>query len=108
MCEKEKGKLLKIYIDETQKWKHTSLYHAIIVELNRLNVRGATVYRGIEGFGDKHQIHTARILDTSSGLPVIIEVVDTGEQIDRILEAIKPMVNKGFIVVADVEFIDIH
>jgi hypothetical protein len=108
MEEARKGKLLKIYINETEKWKHTSLYHAIILEINKLGTRGATVYRGIEGFGGNHEIHTARVLDISTGLPVIIEVIDTEEEINRILDVVKPMIKKGFLVLADVDFIDIH
>lgn len=104
----QKGKLLKIYVNEAEKWRHTSLYHAVILELNKLGIRGATVYRGIEGFGSDHKIHTARILDTTFDLPIVIEAVDSEEKIKEAVDLIKPMVKRGFILIADVEFIDIH
>lgn len=107
----QKGKLLKIYLNEnaTIKEKHRfvsrNLYHAIVQKLHDSGIRGATVIRGIEGYGGDGFIHTTNIVDLSFDLPIIIEVVDTEEKIDAVLPEIKAMVKKGVILTIPVEMI---
>ena len=100
-----KCKILKIYISEDSKYKNHNLYHALVLKLKELGMAGVTVTRGIEGYGQGQRLHTAKILELSASLPIIVEVVDTPEKIMKALPVIKEMVNEGLMVMADVEVI---
>jgi PII-like signaling protein len=79
------AKLLRIFLGEADKVKHTVLYDAIVREAKRLGLAGATVWRGITGFGSTSRIRTARILDLSTDLPIVVEIADEEERIDQFL-----------------------
>lgn len=101
-----KGKLLKIFIGESDKWHHEALYHAIIRKIKENGLAGATTVRGIEGFGANSRIHTNSIEVFSHDLPIVIEVIDKEERINEILKVIEPMITEGIIVIMhDVEII---
>ena len=86
-----KGKLLRIYIGEQDKWQHIPLFEAIVKKAHKMGLAGATVIRGIEGFGAKSlTIHSAKILRLSEDLPILIELADTE---DKIMNAIKEFEN---------------
>jgi hypothetical protein len=89
------GKLLRIFIGEADKWHHKPLYEEIVQTARRMGMAGATVIRGIEGFGAHSRMHTTRILRLSEDLPLVIEVVDTAQNIDRLIEAVDPMIEEG-------------
>lgn len=76
------GKLLRIFIGETDQHNHKPLYEAIVLKAREMGMAGATVFRGVEGFGARSVIHTAKILRLSEDLPLLIELVDTEEKID--------------------------
>lgn len=82
---KSEAKLLRIFLGEADKVKHTALYEVIVREARRMGLAGATVWRGIMGFGPTSRIRTARILDLSTDLPIIVEIADEEEKIDRFL-----------------------
>jgi len=82
---KAEAKLLRIFLGEADKVKHTALYEAIVREARRMELAGATVWRGIMGFGPTSRIRTARILDLSTDLPVIVEIADEEAKINRFL-----------------------
>lgn len=82
---KAEAKLLRIFLGEADKMKHTALYEVIVKEARNFGLAGATVWRGIEGFGPTSRIRTARILDLSTDLPVIVEITDEEEKINRFL-----------------------
>lgn len=105
MKTEHKGKLLKIYIDETDQWHGEPLYHAVAKKIREHDLSGVTIIRGIEGFGAHHTIHTARILRLSEDLPVVIEVVDTEDKIAEIIAVLDTMISEG--VLALVENVDI-
>lgn len=100
-----KCKLLKIYISEDSKYKGHSLYHALVLKLKEIGMAGVTVIRGIEGFGQEKRLHTTRILDLTLSLPIIVEVVDTPERIEKAIPVVKEMVNEGLIMLTDVNVI---
>jgi len=101
-----KGKLLKIYIGESDRWHGEALYHAIIKKIKEHGLVGATTIRGIEGFGANSRIHTRHIEVLSQDLPILIEVVDTEERIEEIIKIVEPMITEGLIaVVNEVEII---
>src|SRR2546428_9463748 len=99
------GKLLRIFIGESDRWHGKPLYEAIVEHVRREGLAGATVIRGIEGFGADSHLHTSRILRLSEDLPVVIEIVDTEERIDNVLPMIDEMVGEGMITVERVHVI---
>jgi len=99
------GLLARIYIGESDTWHGHPLYEAIVHLLRERGLAGATVLRGIEGFGAKARLHTTRILRLSEDLPVLIEVVDTEERIRAILPELDAMVSDGLITLETVEVI---
>jgi hypothetical protein len=82
---KSTAKLLRIFLGESDKVRHTALFEAIVHEARRLELAGATVWRGVLGFGATSRIRTARILDLSTDLPIIVEIADTEEKINCFL-----------------------
>ena len=99
------GKLLRIFVGESDRWHGKPLYQAIVERVRQEGLAGATVLRGIEGFGADSRLHTARLLRLSEDLPVVIEIVDSVEQIDRILPVLDEMVGEGMVTVERVEVI---
>lgn len=101
-----KGKLLKIFIGESDKWHGEPLYHAIIKKIKENGLAGATIIRGIEGFGANSRIHSTRVLRLSEDLPIVIEVIDKEERINAIIKVLDDMITEGLmIVIQDVEII---
>jgi len=90
---------LKIYIGENDRWKGKPLYKAIVEKLREMGIAGATVYRGIYGFGKKSHVHSSDVMRLSADLPIVIEVVDRGFKIEKAICEIKPMIKDGMITV---------
>jgi PII-like signaling protein len=99
------GLLVRIYIGESDRWQGRPLYQGIVQLLRERGVAGATVLRGIEGFGAKAHLHTTRILRLSEDLPVLIEVVDQEDRLRAILPELDAMVADGLITLERVEVI---
>jgi hypothetical protein len=99
------GKLLRIFIGESDRWHSKPLYEAIVELARKEGLAGATVVRGIEGFGADSHLHTSRILRLSEDLPVVIEIVDTEENIERVLPMLDPMVTEGMLTIERVHVI---
>lgn len=99
------GLLVRIYIGESDQWHGQPLYQAIVQLLRERGLAGATVLRGIEGFGAKQHLHTTRILSLSSDLPVLIEVVDQEDRLRAVLPELDAMVGDGLITLEKVEVI---
>jgi len=99
------AKRLRIYVGEADRWQGVPLYHAIVRKAKELDMAGATVFRGLEGYGANSRIHTARIVDLSSDLPVLVEIVDSGEYIDKLLPFLDEMVQEGMVTIDDIEVI---
>jgi PII-like signaling protein len=95
--------LARIYIGESDRWEGMPLYEAIVLRLRESGIAGATVLRGIEGFGRTARVHTARILRLSEDLPVLIEVVDSEDRLRSVLPLIDEMVDGGLITLEHVE-----
>jgi len=99
------GKLLRIFIGESDRWHGKPLYEAIVEVARQHGLAGATVVRGIEGFGADSHLHTSRILRLSEDLPVVVEIVDTTEHIDRVLPLLDDMVAEGMVTIEDVHVV---
>lgn len=90
--------LLRIYIDEHDQWHHQPLYLAILDLVRRKGISGATVFKAVAGYGVHGHIRQARLVEIADPLPLLIEIVETEEQIDRILPSIQEMVREGLIL----------
>lgn len=101
----EDGKLLRIFIGESDRWEHKPLYEAIVLKARELGLAGATVLRGPMGYGANSRLHTAKILRLSEDLPLIIEIVDTGANIQRLMPHLDEMVTEGLVTLENVQII---
>lgn len=99
------GKGLCILIGEAQEWQGKPLYQAILELVQSHGAAGATVLRGIEGFGPEHHLSTERIPDISDNLPLIVEIVESEERIEALLPLLDRIVQRGMITVAPVEIV---
>ena len=95
--------LMRIFIGEADKHHHQPLYQALVELLRREKLAGATVLRGIVGFGAKSHLHTTHLLRLSQDLPIVVEVVDSQENIDRVLPQIDAIVSEGLITMEKVQ-----
>ena len=100
-----RGLLVRIYIGESDKWHGKPLYQAIVEFLRERGLAGATVLRGIEGFGAKAHLHTTRLLRLSEDLPILVEVVDQEDRVRSVLPELGGMVTDGLITLERVEVI---
>lgn len=98
-------RILRIYIGESDRFDGAPLHTAIVRKVKEAGLAGATVLRGIEGFGAANRIHRARALQMSDDLPVVIEIVDKAERIDQIIPIIDAMVAKGLITIENIEVV---
>jgi len=93
----ENGVLLRVFIGEADRHQHMPLYEAIVRAARELGLAGATVLRGVEGFGANSIVHRAGLLELSTDLPLIIEIVDAQDKIERLLPRLDEMVQEGMI-----------
>ena len=99
------GKRIRIFIGESQTWRGKPLYQVILAELQYHDAAGATVLRGIEGFGPHHLLSTERLPDISENLPLIVEVIESNEKVEELLPVLDTLVEQGMITVSPVEIV---
>lgn len=97
------SRLLRILIGESDTWEGSSLYQAIVEVMRSSGLAGATVLRGIEGFGKSSRLHTSHILRLSADMPIVIECVDSAEKIEKVLPQIDEMIGDGLVTLERVE-----
>ena len=100
-----RARMMRIYLGESDKWQDQPLYEAIVQRLRVMDIAGATVYRGILGYGVKGHTHKSGRLPFSHDLPIMISVVDTEDKLSAAIEQITPMFQDALIVLSDVEMI---
>jgi PII-like signaling protein len=93
----ENGVLVRVFIGESDRFQNQPLHEAIVLKVRELGLAGATVLRGTDGFGARSVVHKAALLEMSSDMPIVIEIVDTREKIDLLLPHLESMVNEGMI-----------
>jgi len=103
----DRGKLLRIFVDEGDRWNGKPLYAAIVEALKADGFAGATVLKGIEGFGARKAVHSARTVDFSTNLPVLIEVFESEEKIIAFIPKLREMMREGLITLENVQMLRI-
>lgn len=96
---------LTVYLGESDRYHHRPLYSEIVHRAHAAGLAGATVLRGIEGFGASSSVHTTRLLSLSDDLPVVVIVVDAPDRIDRFALELDELITEGLVVVEDVEVV---
>lgn len=100
-----KCQLLKIYVNEDSKYKSHNTVNILVSKFIEIGMEGLTVSRGIEGYGKSKELHTVKVLDLSSSMPIIIEVVDTPDKIQKAAADAKEIADIGLMFVTDVNVI---
>ncbi len=95
----EDGQLLRIFIGESDVWEGAPLYRAIVLKAKELGLAGATVLRGPMGFGANSRLHTTKLLELSTDLPIIVEIVDTAAKVEGLLPFLDEAVQEGMITI---------
>ncbi len=98
--------LLRIFIGESDRWEHKPLYEAIVLKARELHLAGATVLRGPMSFGKSSRLHTAKILRLSTDLPLVIEIVDSQENIQAFLPLLDKMISGGLVTLENVKVLE--
>jgi len=99
----EDGSLLRIFVGESDRHGHHPLYEAIVLKARERGLAGATVLRGVMGFGKHSTLHTAKILRLSEDLPMVIEIVDSAEKINEFLPVLDEMIKDGLVTLERVK-----
>lgn len=105
MKEQFQARMLRIHFTEADKWQGEPLYKAIVAKCKELDVADAMVYRGLEGFGASARIYHARSLSISKSAPIMVSIIDTEEQIQKLLPHLDMMIEGGLIASSKVEVI---
>jgi PII-like signaling protein len=100
-----KAKMLRIYFGEDDKWRGQPLYKMIVEKCRSMDIAGATVYRGIEGYGASTLIRRSHRLSISHDAPVMVSIVDSEEKIRQLIPVLDDMVDEGLIAMSNVEVI---
>ena len=94
------AKLVRLHVSEEDHYQGKPLHEAIVQKCMDLHIAGATVYRGLEGFGDTAEVHRSHVL--AHDLPIVIQVIDSAENIERLMPVVEAMMDKGLIATSDV------
>ena len=100
-----KAKMLRIHFGESDKWQGKPLYQAIVEKCRELDIAGATVFKGTEGYGASTLIHRSHLLSFSSDSPVMVSVIEAEDKLRALMPALDTMVREGLIAMSDVEVI---
>jgi PII-like signaling protein len=99
------GYLLRIFIGESDRHDHHPLYESIVLKARAAGLSGATVYRGMMGFGKNSTLHTAKILRLSEDLPIVIEIVDSLEAVENFLPVLDELIADGLVTLEKIKVI---
>lgn len=102
MHSEEDDKLMRIFINERESYQHRPLFEAIITKANELGIATATAYRGLMGYGLDRRLKTSAILELSANLPVIVELIDIPEKLEKIIPFLDVAVSEGFVTIESV------
>jgi uncharacterized protein len=101
-----KAKLLRLHFGESDQYDGKPLYEAIVNRCKELKIAGATVFRGLEGYGETAEIHRHRLIGKDQ--PIVVTIVDTPENLGRLIPEVEEMMDTGMIATSDVEYMRIE
>jgi PII-like signaling protein len=101
----EQGILLRIFIGDSDQYGKTPLYEAIVLKARELRLAGATVFKGIMGFGKNSRLRAAKFVELSPDLPVVVEIIDTEEKINAFLPFLDEVVTNGLVTLEAVQVV---
>jgi hypothetical protein len=101
----QEGCLLRVFVGESDQCDHRPLYEAIVLKARELHLAGATVIKGIMGYGASSRLHTAKVLSLSEDLPVVIEIVDSRDKLETLLPFLEEHVTHGLVTLERAEVI---
>jgi uncharacterized protein len=101
----QEGCLLRVFIGESDKCHGAPLYEAIVLKAREIHLAGATVVKGVMGYGASSRLHTAKVLRLSEDLPVVVEIVDSREKLEQILPFLEQTVTHGLVTLERAEVI---
>jgi PII-like signaling protein len=101
----QEGYLLRIFIGESDRFGHRPLYEEIVLKAREAGLAGATVLRGVMGFGRNSILHTAKILRLSEDLPMVIEIVDSLEKVEAFMPQLDEMIKDGLVTLEEVKVV---
>ncbi|HUA07972.1 MAG TPA: DUF190 domain-containing protein [Candidatus Acidoferrales bacterium] len=104
MVDFKRGQLLRVFVDEEDRHGLQPMYTAVVELLRSKHIAGATVFRGVEGFGQHEEIHIAKVFSWLPNLPILIEVIDDKDKIDRIIPDLEELIGEGLISVEAVDY----
>lgn len=99
------AKLVRIFIGESDQWHGRPLYEVVVERARQQGLAGATVLRGIHGFGAHSRIHTAKVLRLSEDLPIVVEIVDQADRVEQFLPQLDELIHEGLVTMESVEVI---
>ena len=102
----KKAKLLRLHFGESDRYKGKPLYEAFVNRCRELKIAGATVFRGLEGYGETAEIHRHHVIKKDQ--PVVVTIVDTAENLGRLIPELEEMMDTGMIATSDVEYMRIE
>jgi uncharacterized protein len=102
----KQAKLLRLHFCESDQYDGKPLYEAIVNRCRELKIAGATVFRGLEGYGEKAEIHRQRLIKKDQ--PIVVTIVDTPENLGRLIPEVEEMMDTGMIATSDVEYVRIE
>lgn len=101
----QEGKLLRIFLDDNDRTGIEPTYAAVTEFLRRKGISGATVFRGIEGFGSHSRMHAAKVFSWLPNLPILIEVIDDWAKLEPLIEELKGMIGEGLLTVEAIDYV---
>jgi PII-like signaling protein len=102
----QRAKLLRLHFTERDRYQGRPLHEAVVEKCRELKIAGATVFRGLEGYGDTAEIHRSHLV--RHDLPIVVQIVDSAENIQRLVPVVEEMMDKGLIAISDVDVIRIQ
>ena len=100
------AKLLRLHFTERDRYRGKPLYEAVIEKCRELGIAGATVFRGLEGYGDTAEVHRSHVL--KHDLPIVVQIVDSAENIQRLVPIVEDMMDNGLIAISEVNMVRVQ
>lgn len=101
----EEARILRIYLGESDRWEKQPLYEVLVTQAHQKGLAGATVLRGLMGFGAHSRIHTNKVLNLSMDLPMIVEIVDSKEKLEAFILSLAPMLDEHLVTLESIQIL---